>query len=306
MRHGKGHLNVSIFSNADIQMVGKLFSKISKRRMPSQNKHHIDWMASKQGLGPKLFASTDDGILMEWLQEESLNATTVHGSVEWIARVAPRLAAFHYMETPHPPNVLWESMNVMIRMMQDASLVERQVWRQRESIEPLDLPTVLGHGDLKPSNIIGDRLPRFIDLEISGMHYRGFDLAKLFRTDHPTYMTEGNLKRFLECYIRSSPIPVKGDRELDLLRLETKIMEPLTVRIVYHSNSLMVRLSHSYDAHGFLWHQWLEAAVFFACSASMDPENRDKWRSLARDRLESYETSVCSLEHCISEYQEKR
>ena len=224
-------------------MVGKLFSNLAKRRMPSQNRHHIDWMASKHGLGPKLFASTDDGILMEWLEDESLNATTVHGSVEWIARVAPRLVAFHYMETPDPPNVLWESMNVMMMMMQDASLVERQVSRQRASIEPLDLPTVLGHGDLKPSNIIGEKIPRFIDLEISGMHYRGFDLAKLFRTDHPTYMSEDNLKLFLEHYLRSSPILVNSDKELDLLRLETKIMEPLTVSIVYYSNTLTVSVS---------------------------------------------------------------
>lgn len=214
-------------------MVGKLFSDLSKRRMPSQNNHHTDWMASDRGLGPKLFASTDNGILMEWLDEESLDETIIHGSVEWIDRVAPRLAAFHYMVTPNPPNALWKSLDLMMTMMQDTSLVERQILQQRQSVDPLRLPTVLGHGDLKPSNIIGKKTPKFIDFEISGMHYRGFDLAKLFRTKHPTRLTKDNLKRFLECYLRFSPTTlVEKDKELDLLTLEAKIMEPLTVRIV--------------------------------------------------------------------------
>jgi tRNA A-37 threonylcarbamoyl transferase component Bud32 len=227
------------------KMVGKLFSNLAKRRMPLQNRHCIDWMASKRGLGPKVFASTDNGILMEWLEDKSLDETIVHGSVEWVERVAPRLAAFHYMKTPNPPNVLWESIDIMMNMMQDVSLVERQVSQQRQSIEALELPTVLGHGDLKPSNIIGEKTPRFIDFEISGMHYRGFDLAKLFRTKHPTRLTKDNLKRFLECYLRFSPVSlVESDKELDLLRLEAKIMEPLTVRIVLpRKNVMIIRLT---------------------------------------------------------------
>ena len=43
---------------------------------------------------------------------------------------------------------------------------------------------VLGHGDLKPSNVL--RLRRggitFIDFELAGPNYRGYDIFKLFRT----------------------------------------------------------------------------------------------------------------------------
>lgn len=212
------------------QMVAKLFSTIAKRRMRIHGTH-VDWMASKQGLGPKLFASTSDGILMEWLEGEGLNETIVHTTSDWIETVATSLAAFHYTEIPPShPHMLWETMEIMMDMMipnKEASLVRDEVMRQRELLEPLHLPIVLGHGDLKPSNIIGGR---FIDFEVSGMHYRGFDLAKLFRTDHPTELSDDNLNAFLECYLRASP-ETGGDctRDIEQLKLETKLMEPLTV-----------------------------------------------------------------------------
>ena len=217
-------------------MVGKLFSDIAKERMKS-NRNRVDWMASEHGLGPTLYASTNEGILMEWLGGEGLTETIVHSTTDWITDVAPRLAAFHSMEIPpRPPHMLWETIDIMETMTRrDARLahIEDEVLRQRELLEPLNLPVVLGHGDLKPSNIIGDR---FIDFEVSGMHYRGFDLAKLFRTDHPTVMSVDNMNMFLECYLKA--VQDEGDdckRTLDMLKLETKLMEPLTVRTVMSS-----------------------------------------------------------------------
>lgn len=210
-----------------IQMVAKIFSIIAKQRMGN---HHcrIDWMASRRGLGPKLVASTKDGILMEWLSGEELNETIVHSSTDWIETVAPQLAEFHTMEIPpRPPHMLWLTMDIMMDMTQDASLVRDEVLRQHDLLEPLNLPVVLGHGDLKPSNVMVDR---FIDFEVSGMHYRGFDLAKLFRTDHPTGMSDEIMNAFIECYLQATFIPfVDAKRRFEQLKLETKLMQPLTV-----------------------------------------------------------------------------
>jgi len=52
--------------------------------------------------------------------------------------------------------------------------------------------------------------------------------------------------------------------------------------------------------------QWLEAAVFFTCSASVDSENADRWTHLAVDRLNSYEMSMSGLESYIDEYRSKQ
>lgn len=209
-------------------MVGKLFSSIAKRRMTVHGTR-VDWMASKRGLGPKLFASTNNGILMEWLDGDGLNETIVHTTSDWIEHVAHRLAAFHSMQVPPDhPHMLWETMEIMMDMIKDTSLVREEVKRQRELLEPLHLPVVLGHGDFKPSNVITDR---FIDFEISGMHYKGFDIAKLFRTDHPTELSDDNMHAFLECYLQaSSGADDDCTRNIEQLRLETRLMEPLTVR----------------------------------------------------------------------------
>ena len=235
-------------------MVGKLFSRLAQHRMPMENRYHVDWMASECGLGPKLFASTDNGILMERLDGDSMDEAMVHGSSEWIERVATRLAAFHTMETPSPPNMLWRTIQIMLDMTEGAAELEEKMSKQRESLEPLDLPIVLGHGDLKPSNIISREPPRFIDLETAGMHYRGFDLAKLFRTDHPSEMTESNLNAFLECYLCALPISIFPRRkELDLLKLEVKLLEPLTVR---ESDNSHVARCHSCLTHPLLHSGW--------------------------------------------------
>lgn len=203
------------------------------------NGSRVDWMASKRRLGPHLFASTNDGILMQWLEGDGLTETTVHTSAGWIETVAPLLDEFHSIETPpRPPHMLWETMQVMMDMTTKGtpgfSAIREHVLRQRELIEPLNLPVVLGHGDLKPANVVGHH---FIDFEVSGMHYRGFDVAKLFRTDRaPTQVSEDNMNAFIKCYLRSSVHYIDDDykNEMELLKMETKLMAPLTVSTVLH------------------------------------------------------------------------
>ena len=87
----------------------------------------------------------------------------------------------------------------------------------RDRFDALRLPVVMGHGDLKPSNImyaksaleVSDRCGKrggkarssglevsFIDFELTGFHYRGYDLCKLFRTSGE--MSTANLNAFLQ------------------------------------------------------------------------------------------------------------
>ncbi|MEO1669149.1 MAG: phosphotransferase, partial [Chloroflexota bacterium] len=57
----------------------------------------------------------------------------------------------------------------------------------RQAVEASRAVVVFGHGDLKPANALlrggQPTAPRFIDLELAGPTYRGYDLAKLFRRD---------------------------------------------------------------------------------------------------------------------------
>jgi len=127
---------------------------------------------------------------------------------------------------------------------------------------------VFAHGDLKPSNMmrtpvaadvdIDDAGPAlsFIDLELSGPNYRGFDIMKLFRADEG--FSEPNLLLFLRAYLTTAGLcsAAEGrspnddddggggdcDRLTRRLYAEARMFEPLT---------------------------WLEAAVFFVLVLAM-------------------------------------
>ena len=137
----------------------------------------------------------------------------------------------------------------------------------RRRCDALNLPLVYGHGDLKPSNVMECAAAAggvcFIDLELAGDHYRGYDLFKLFRTSEQ--MSRANLRAFLRDYLAAtaaadddegragaeapasaksaksarsakSSAALESSLRLDELQAETYASEPLS---------------------------WLEAAVFF-------------------------------------------
>lgn len=62
--------------------------------------------------------------------------------------------------------------------------------------------------------------------------------------------------------------------------------------------------SHHAFLLGVFLHQWLEAAVFFASSSSLDPtqEQSDRWAQLARDRIDSYHRSMQDFDTHVVEY----
>ena len=130
----------------------------------------------------------------------------------------------------------------------------------RDAVERCTHADVLGHGDLKPSNVL--RLRRggitFIDFELAGPNYRGYDIFKLFRTSKLPAASDASLLSFVEAYLGEDAT----QRAADACLLETKLFEPLT---------------------------WLEAAIFFSFAAATLPEKRAEMAALARDRWAAYE-----------------
>lgn len=172
--------------------------------------------------------------------------------------------------------------------------LRQSVEYHRERLSDLDAPTVpMGHGDCKPSNILlsgstpapgeaessssttaGLHLPNdsnskvsFIDLELAGRNYRGFDIAKFFRSDQITSYTEKNREAFFQAYaVAFTSIEENDGHDLrttaDAIKDEAKLLLPMT---------------------------WLEAAIFFVCMSVLDTAQGDRWSQLAADRLRSYE-----------------
>jgi ethanolamine kinase len=166
---------------------------------------------------------------------------------------------------------------------------------------------VFAHGDLKPSNMmrapvaadIDDEGPAlwFIDLELSGPNYRGFDIMKLFRADEG--FSEPNLLLFLHTYLTSAGLcnaapaedgsPNDGDDDAhggDCDRLtrqlyaEARMFEPLT---------------------------WLEAAVFFVLVLAIGGRGEEETQrnyTLGKQRWQRYLASkalVTEYAHQASE-----
>lgn len=211
-------------------------------------KYEVDLLAGQAGVGPQVHATTDNGILMDWVEGNVLDEVTIHAdNVELIRSIADSVKTLHQLEQPpSPPHMLWHCLNVMLSITKEEHRVgelRKHYELQRQCLEPLDLPVVLGHGDMKPSNIMlatslspsssaatpksddDDGRVLFIDFETSGMHYRGFDIAKIFRTQNPTDVTKANMREFANVYTDSN------EREMESVLLEAALLQPMTVSL---------------------------------------------------------------------------
>ena len=137
----------------------------------------------------------------------------------------------------------------------------------RDTISNANAMTVpIGHGDCKPSNAIALLTGGvvFIDLELTGRHFRAYDVAKFLRTSGSN---KHNLSRESAMNIRQSFLRVYAATsgcDLKQLEKEVTMITPMT---------------------------WLEAAIFFAAMEALDPSHAGKWNELAQDRLEQYNNS---------------
>jgi thiamine kinase-like enzyme len=274
----------------------KIFSPLALSRMVSPL-GTMDGLVSAHGLAPMAVAQTESALLFEACAGRIMTEADLHnGSNARDAQAVGRaLAQLHALQpisdasrtTSSPPNSLWKACDSMLDLC-DADYsyqgwtlprIQAIVQAEQDKLEALNLPVVAcGHGDCKPGNIM--RLQpeeyarnrndseaattniQFIDLELSGVHYRAFDLAKFFRSDATTSYTPQNQRAFYTSYLEHTAV---SPTSLEELEREVKLLLPMT---------------------------WLEAAIFFVCMACQDQGQSQRWNELAVKRFESYHQAI--------------
>jgi tRNA A-37 threonylcarbamoyl transferase component Bud32 len=276
-------------------LVAKVFSDLAKNRLdPNQNyMGQVDELLHRAGLGPKIVAHTPDALLMEHIDGHVLTESIIFDTrndrgLNVCTAVGDALGRLHSLQAIADgarPNMLWHALNVMLSSIDkrlELSTASGTTWTlaklqdtigdYRNRLEGLNIPSVpMGHGDFKLSNVMtttADEI-RFIDFELTGTHYRGYDLAKFFRSSKQSacsHLRRRHQEAFWEGYHQRTPV---GQTEslceaMSQLEWEAQLLEPMT---------------------------WLEAASFFLSMATLDdPSQQDRWNGLAESRLLSFET----------------
>lgn len=237
----------------------------------------VDVHAGQSGIGPAVLHSTPQGLITEFLPGRTLEERDVHkGDLTLVGRVAEAVAKCHMLPIPEVmagTPMLWRTIDKMLEVanrrldlmppgLTSLEVVINEVKSARRELELHNPMIVLGHGDLKPSNVIEhEGRVTLIDFELGGPNYRGFDLMKMFRTAGT--FSEDGLRHFLQVYSESSGSG-GSDTSVEELMRETKLFLPLT---------------------------WLEAAVFFLILPQFKPDETQKWNDLAIQRWGQYEQS---------------
>merc|ERR1740120_260526 len=84
--------------------------------------------------------------------------------------------------------------------MPDIDVITSEINATREALEKHRPKVVFSHGSMNPHNVMmnSDGSVKFIDFELGGPNYRGFDLMKLFRTTEA--FSEKSMEYFLRVY----------------------------------------------------------------------------------------------------------
>ena len=278
-------------------MVIKIFSDTAKLRLLDLDMGLVDEIASHIVVGPKLLFRNEHGIVMEFLNGRVLTEKDVHTNNHNFqttfdqrnkqnivcVSLARKVALLHKQKLPKntttttttQTNMLWFTLEKMLASIKSHStlfpefnydLVQKDVQHMTTVLNELDLPIVLAHGDLKPSNVMllnnnndltfqmkahiqcNDIM--LIDFELGGYGYRGFDLCKIFRTKDEVSNKE-NQKIFIKNYIQTFHDPQNEsckkteNDDIEIVWRETRLFEPLTVSLhlfFFFSCSKMVLL----------------------------------------------------------------
>lgn len=290
--------------DTELDLVVKEFSALSRARSTA-SAFATDRLTEAHGSPRQLYCSPR-GVVHEFcsgkveLTEADVGTSGSRATVTSVARAVANLHCIPISRLP--PDIpatpmVWVSVDTMLRRLVQHTAAGKlpaapasRSWNvqevvrvcacERALIERAHLPLVLGHGDLKPTNVLarpsGSEIVHgysdavLIDFELSGVNYRGFDLCKLFRNDAGAINTSptGPLWSFLNEYrvcCQKSPGAGSGYMpSVDSLAAEAAALEPAT---------------------------WLEASVFFMtvlCEDGFSAAQYDVAERLSTHRWERY------------------
>jgi len=259
--------------NDSSRAIVKVYSNASKMRVEPDERGKFDVLLSTLGISPDVIATSELGIAHQFIIGNPMAEMDIHSDAKFSKKLAHIISKLHrenQMDYKGSERCLvWKWIDLMLQEIEDStkwqelpSYVDYEILREevrmnRSIIEEANFPTTLTHGDLKPSNImiLEDDSLKLIDLELSGLNYRGFDLMKLYRADCEFFSEESFFRFLYEYHADCNPLNkertnnIRG--EVEQLALECRIFEPLT---------------------------WLEASIFFifllCVSEKMEVETR--------------------------------
>lgn len=260
-------------------MVVKAFMELSSMRLDPETIGQADLHAGRFGIGPKVYYADKSGVVMDRLSGRTLSEADMHkGDFRLLGCIADMLARVHQLPTPpifmEGVPLLWRQIDKMMSVagrrpelapkgMPSLSVISREINAMRVALEKHQPKIVFCHGSMNPQNVMlnSDDTVRFIDFELGGPNYRGFDQMKLFRT--AGVFSERCMEHFLRVYAAAS-----GEDDVTSLVKEVRIFEPLT---------------------------WLEASIFFLVMPQFKPEGASKWHELAIHRWGKFEETKSLL-----------
>lgn len=264
-------------------LVVKALTQLSSMRLERGTIGQADAHAGKFGIGPKVYYTDKSGIVMDRLPGRTLKEIDIHkGDLKLLSAIADVLARCHQLPSPQifrqGVPLLWRQIDKMMDVaarrpelipkdMPDIDVITAEVDAMREALEKHRPKVVFCHGSMNTHNVMvsTDGSVKFIDFELGGPNYRGFDLMKLFRTAGTC--SETCMKHFLGAYGAATD-DVHSTSDFNNLLKEVRLFEPLT---------------------------WLEAAVFFLVMPQFKPEGSAKWQELAIHRWTKFQETKCQL-----------
>uniref|UniRef100_A0A7S2WU47 ethanolamine kinase n=1 Tax=Rhizochromulina marina TaxID=1034831 RepID=A0A7S2WU47_9STRA len=289
--------------------VVKILSDLAKIRLAPEHRGVVDWLSSELSVSPRVMLTTPDLIVHEWVHGRTLTEEEIASDSELRTSIAQQLGLLHSAVTPIVFNgsepILWSAIDKMLAHIGrrpelipapfTMPMLLEECQSAKEALGGLPLEIVMGHGDFKPSNVMTDNLlgsdkVLFIDFELAGPNYRGFDIFKLFRRGQPAdggdppALERDNMESFVNIYLDAYAQAVGN----------TPGREAETVV----AKSSKAQLTEKVVAEVLLFEPltWLEAAVFFLFAIQEDQDNVDKWTDLAKHRWGKYMESKPAIE----------
>jgi thiamine kinase-like enzyme len=291
--------------NDSSRAIVKVYSNASKMRVEPDERGKFDVLLSTLGISPDVIATSELGIAHQFIIGNPMAEMDIHSDAKFSKKLAHIISKLHrenQMDYKGSERCLvWKWIDLMLQEIEDStkwqelpSYVDYEILREevrmnRSIIEEANFPTTLTHGDLKPSNImiLEDDSLKLIDLELSGLNYRGFDLMKLYRADCEFFSEESFFRFLYEYHADCNPLNkertnnIRG--EVEQLALECRIFEPLTWLEVINLNmkemslnQIMVQCRHLYFSSFYYasprkWKSKLDKPIF--CYSGSDGQH---------------------------------